>query len=180
MDTDEYYMGIAIAVSKRANCLGRKVGAVLVKENRIISTGYNGTPENVKNCIDGGCVRCTKKREYSPANYDICICVHAEQNSIVTAARFGIAIAGSTAYSTLQPCFNCTKEMLQAGVCRVVYREELGSEHKDPDVHQMYVDLQNKFPDGICKLPMDDSDSDWANGKNGSSEQGQVLDPACE
>jgi hypothetical protein len=70
--------------------------------------------------------------------------------------------------------------MLQAGVCRVVYREELGSEHKDPDVHQMYVDLQNKFPDGIYKLPMDDSDSDWANGKNGSSEQGQVLDPACE
>lgn len=66
MDTDEYYMGIAIAVRKRANCLGRKVGAVLVKENRIISTGYNGTPDDVKNCLDGGCVRCTKKTRIQP------------------------------------------------------------------------------------------------------------------
>jgi deoxycytidylate deaminase len=67
MTTDEYYMGIAIAVREKANCLGRKVGAVLVKENRIISTGYNGTPEGVDNCLEGGCVRRLKKEQFAPS-----------------------------------------------------------------------------------------------------------------
>lgn len=156
MDFDQYYMNIAIAVRKRADCLGRKVGAVLVRENRVISTGYNGTPEGVTNCSQGGCVRCSKKGEYGRAHYDICICVHAEQNAVVTAARFGVSIAGCTAYSTLRPCFNCTKEMLQGGIVRVLYLDELGGEHSDPDVHKMYVDLQKQFKSGLEKLDMED------------------------
>ena len=165
MEFDEYYMGIAMAVRKRANCLGRKVGSVLVKENRVISTGYNGTPEGVENCIDGGCVRCKKKGEYGRGHYDICICVHAEQNAVITAARFGASVAGCTAYSTLRPCFNCTKEMLQAGIVRVVYLHELGDEHPDPEVHAMYINLQKQFTEGMHWLKMDDPEADWANGK---------------
>jgi dCMP deaminase len=99
MTTDEYYMGIAIAVREKANCLGRKVGAVLVKGNRIISAGYNGTPEGVDNCLDGGCVRCARKEQFAPSmGYDVCICVHAEENALITAARFGISVEGATAY----------------------------------------------------------------------------------
>ena len=89
MNRDQYYMNIAIAVREKANCLGRKVGAVIVRQNRIISTGYNGTPEGMTNCLDGGCVRCKDKEAYSASvGYDVCICVNAEQNALITAARF--------------------------------------------------------------------------------------------
>ena len=114
---DEYLMGIAIAVRNRANCVGNRVGAVVAKDARIISTGYNGTPRNMPNCLDGGCLRCAN-RESHPAGtgYDLCICVHAEQNAILGAARFGIAVEGGTLYTTMQPCcrpassecFTCT------------------------------------------------------------------------
>src|ERR1700687_6007234 len=90
LDRDRCYMNIAIAVRKKANCLGRRVGAIIVKENRIISTGYNGTPEDVKNCLEGGCVRCRNRETFKPSvGYDVCICVHAEQNALIAAARFG-------------------------------------------------------------------------------------------
>ncbi len=143
-------MNIALAVSRKANCIGRKVGAVLVKENRIISTGYNGTPEGYKNCLDGGCARCSQREKYR-SQYDICICVHAEQNALITAARFGIATQNSSMYSTLRPCFNCTKEMLQAGVKKVFYLNELGDPHPDPLIDEMYKSIQNKF-ESIEKL----------------------------
>ena len=162
MEFDEYYMNIAIAVRKKASCKGRRVGALIVKENRIISTGYNGTPEGFQNCLDGGCVRCSKRGEYGRQHYDICICVHAEQNALITAARFGLPVAGSTVYSTIRPCFNCTKEMLQAYVSLVVYLHELGDPHEDRDVHEMYVNLQSKFPDGLRKIDIDDPDYEWA------------------
>src|SRR6266550_946868 len=74
MHRDIYYMNIAMAVRKKANCLGRRVGAIIVRENRIISTGYNGTPEGVKNCLDGGCVRCKDKDTYTASvGYDVCV-----------------------------------------------------------------------------------------------------------
>ena len=95
MNRREHYMNIAIAVRKKANCLGRKVGAVIVKKNRIISSGYNGTPEAIKNCMNGGCVRCRDNKTYSASiGYDVCICIHAEQNALIAAARFGNSIEG--------------------------------------------------------------------------------------
>ena len=104
-----------MAVRERANCLGNRIGAVIVRDGRIISTGYNGTPEDAKNCLEGGCHRCSNRDQYpSGTAYDLCICVHAEQNAILSAARFGIAIERSTLYTTMRPCFGCTKEMLQA------------------------------------------------------------------
>ena len=96
--TDEYYMGIAMAVRQKANCQGNRVGAVLIKQNRVISTGYNGVPEGMTNCLDGGCLRCNNTANQFPSGhgYDLCICVHAEQNAILSAARFGIASEGAT------------------------------------------------------------------------------------
>jgi dCMP deaminase len=122
-DREEYFLNIAKAVAGRADCLRRKVGAVLVQEERIVSTGYNGTPKGLLNCTDGGCHRC-KHDEYEPGkHYDICVCVHAEANALAAAARFGIAIEGATLYATHQPCFGCAKELLQAGVHRIHYAE---------------------------------------------------------
>ena len=129
----KYFMNIALAVRLRANCKGNRVGAIIVLDNRIISTGYNGTPENMVNCLDGGCYRCANrdKAYKSGEAYDLCICVHAEQNAILAAARFGISTSGSTMYTTMRPCFGCAKEMLQAQVRTVYYLHEWNPSSKD-------------------------------------------------
>lgn len=139
---DEYYLGIAIAVAGRAECRGMKVGAVIVVRDRVVSTGYNGTPEGMKNCSDGGCVRCAMRDSFgSGAGYDKCICVHAEANSLLTAARFGISVDGETAYVTHQPCFSCSKELLQAGISRLVYVVGLPAQDPNPTLE---ADLRNQ------------------------------------
>ena len=116
-DRDDYYMGIAFAVRERAVCVGFKVGAVLVNEDRVISTGYNGTPSGIRNCDQGGCERCNNPKKFeSGTGYDVCICVHAEQNALLAAARLQLPAAGSILYTTLQPCFGCLKELVQCQV----------------------------------------------------------------
>jgi len=117
---DEYYMRIAEAVSSRSNCLRRRVGALIVVENAIIAAGYNGTPIGVRNCCDGGCPRCASDAPPG-AGYDTCVCVHAEQNAIVLAARHGNATNGGALYATLRPCFGCAKEAIQAGIRELVF-----------------------------------------------------------
>ena len=119
---DEYYMGIARAVATRSNCIRRRVGALVVVEKAIIATGYNGTPMGVANCSDGGCPRCASDAPPG-AGYDTCVCVHAEQNAIVMAARHGNATNGGTLYATLRPCFGCAKESIQAGIREIVFDE---------------------------------------------------------
>jgi dCMP deaminase len=136
---DRYYMDIAKAVQAGAKCLGSKVGAVVVLSNRIVSTGYNGTPNGFLNCdaTEAGCVRChdshlnktgradkmTNSDHVSGKSLDRCICVHAEQNAFLTAARYGIPLEGSVLYSTHAPCFSCLKEAIQVGIARIVYEE---------------------------------------------------------
>ena len=121
-DHDGYYLALAFAASRRANCRGRKVGAVLVKGDRVIATGYNGTPEGLPNCLDGGCLRCSDRDEFeSGTAYDLCICVHAEANALLTAGRYGASTDASIVYTTDQPCFSCSKEFIQAGVVKVYY-----------------------------------------------------------
>lgn len=117
---DEYYMGIAEAVSLRSSCLRRRVGALIVVRSAIISTGYNGTPMGVRNCSEGGCPRCASDAP-SGAGYDSCLCVHAEQNAFALAARHGSATLGGTLYTTLRPCFGCAKEAIQAGIREMVF-----------------------------------------------------------
>jgi len=162
LNRDEYYMGIAFAVREKANCTGRKVGAVLVKENRIISTGYNGTPEGMTNCLDGGCERCRDKETYdSSVGYDVCICVHAEQNALITAARFGNSIEGSVIYSTLRPCFDCSKAMLQAKVYAVYYLHDWS--HPIESLQKQYKMVQERIPGGVRQVECEDKRADWAN-----------------
>jgi len=120
-----YYMLIAGAVSARSNCVGRTVGAVLVRGDRIVSTGYNGVAQGMTNCLDGGCTRCADRKQFASGTaYDLCVCVHAESNAITTAARYGIAIDDAVLYSTDQPCFSCSKELIQAGIQKVWYKEQ--------------------------------------------------------
>ena len=84
---DDYFMGVALAVRRKANCKGNRVAAVIVKDKRIIATGYNGVPAGMPNCLDGGCLRCQNPNGRFPSGtgYDLCICVHAEQNAILSA-----------------------------------------------------------------------------------------------
>ena len=165
----KYFMNIAIAVRLRANCKGNRVGALIVLDNRIISTGYNGTPENMVNCLDGGCYRCANRdKSYKSGEaYDLCICVHAEQNAILAAARFGIATAGSTMYTTMRPCFGCAKEMLQAQVRSVYYLHEWNPSAKDDVLKTAaqtaeYEKLMIRFPGGVHRLDVPDPDVNWA------------------
>ena len=117
---DEYFMQIARIVSLRSNCMKRKVAAVIVKDRRIISTGYNGTPRGVKNCNEGGCPRCNSMAE-SGTQLGECLCSHAEENAIVQAAYHGIGVKGATLYSTFSPCLICTKMIINGGLGEVVY-----------------------------------------------------------
>jgi dCMP deaminase len=176
-DHHDYFMDIALAVRRRANCLGNRVGAVLVIDRRIVATGYNGTPENMEDCLDGGCHRCSNRDKYpSGTGYDLCICVHAEQNALLAAARFGIPVSQATLYSTMRPCFGCTKEMLQAKINAVYFIHDWM--HPDTDKQAEYSRLQARFPGGIRKLDHDDPDASWAvsslrdKGKNSVDETG--------
>ena len=179
VDRDRYYMGIALAVRERANCMGRRVGAVIVRDDRVMTTGYNGTPSNMRNCDEGGCERCATSEQFAPGTgYDLCICVHAEQNALLTAARFGIAVDGATLYSTVRPCFGCTKELLQAGIERVFFLEDWS--HPDSDLQHQYERIQGRFQGGIRHLQMDDPKAEWARGRGGrNSETGHPI-PGAE
>jgi dCMP deaminase len=162
-DHDHYFMGIAMAVRERANCRGRRVGAILVRDHRIISTGYNGTPIGMTNCLDGGCVRCAKKDCAPGTGYDVCICVHAEQNALLAAARFGISVEGASVYSTLRPCFDCTKAMLQVGIREVCYLHDWV--HPDPVWQTEYAGIQSRFKE-IRQVKMQDPRAAWAQGQS--------------
>jgi len=117
---DEYFINIAKAVALRSNCIKRNVAAVIVKDKRIISTGYNGTPRGVKNCNEGGCPRCNSFAD-AGTNLDECLCSHAEENAIVQAAYHGVSIKDSIIYVTYSPCITCSKMIINAGILKVVY-----------------------------------------------------------
>lgn len=156
-------MGIAIAIRERADCKGQKVGAIIVKKDRIICTGYNGTPTKMVNCSDGGCVRCENRgKQYASGTaYDLCICVHAEQNALLSAARFGISVENATVYTTTQPCFGCLKEMLQAKISQVFYIHRWTSP-RTAEQEAQYKRLMQEFEYGVLQLEIDDPRASWA------------------
>ena len=134
----DFYMRLAEVVESGAKCLGSHVGAVIVRDDRVLGSGYNGTPAGYPNCTETerGCRRCALRREQPEAGlsgrlYDICLCVHAEQNAMLTAARFGTALDGAFLYTTVQPCFNCLKELMQVRLCGVVYQRPWKAGHPD-------------------------------------------------
>jgi dCMP deaminase len=117
---DSYFMAIADIVASRGDCVKRRVAALVVKDRRIVATGYNGAPRGVQNCSDGGCPRCAGFGT-SGDNLDQCLCSHGEENAIIQAAYHGISVKGSTLYSTCSPCLLCTKMIINAGIAEVVY-----------------------------------------------------------
>lgn len=122
-DWDEYFMDIAHVTARRGNCRRRRVAAVIVKDRRIISTGYNGTPRGIRNCFEDGCPRCAGEAS-SGTELGECICSHAEENAITQAAYHGIAIREATLYCTTSPCLICTKMIINGGIAEVVFEKE--------------------------------------------------------
>ncbi|MCJ7856411.1 dCMP deaminase family protein [Lachnospiraceae bacterium NSJ-143] len=119
---DEYFMEIAEIVKSRATCLRRQVGAVIVKDNRIITTGYNGAPAGINHCCDiGSCLR-SEMGIPSGERHELCRALHAEQNAIIQAAKIGVSTEGATMYVTLQPCVICAKMAINAGIKKIVYK----------------------------------------------------------
>jgi len=125
-----YFMNIAQMVSMRSTCLRRRVGAVLVKDKRILSTGYNGAPAGLRHCEETGCLR-QNAAVPSGERHELCRGLHAEQNAIIQAAYHGIPIAGSSLYCTNKPCVICSKMLINAGVTRIFY--EIGYEDRLAD-----------------------------------------------
>jgi dCMP deaminase len=123
----QYFLEIAKVVSSRSTCTRRRVGAVVVRDKRILTTGYNGVPSNVPHCADDGCVR-AKNNIPSGERMDLCNAIHAEANSILQAAYSGINLQGSTIYVTTQPCINCARMIINAGIKSVVYEGDYPDE----------------------------------------------------
>ncbi len=115
-------MSIARLVAERSTCLRRKVGALLVKDKRILATGYNGAPSGLRHCLEIGCLR-ERLAIPSGQRHELCRGLHAEQNLIIQAAYHGIGIAGATLFCTHFPCVICTKMLINAGVVEVFYLE---------------------------------------------------------
>lgn len=118
----EYFMRIAKLVAERSTCLRRKVGAIAVKDKRILATGYNGAPAGTAHCLDIGCLR-EKLGIPSGQRHELCRGLHAEQNVIIQAATHGVSIAGADLYCTTQPCIICTKMLINCGVKNIHYAE---------------------------------------------------------
>jgi dCMP deaminase len=118
----EYFMEITELVAKRSTCRRRSVGAIIVKEKRILSTGYNGAPAGVRHCIDIGCLR-EQLGVASGERHELCRGIHAEQNAIIQAALHGVSIAGATLFCTNLPCAICAKMIINAGIRTIYYKE---------------------------------------------------------
>lgn len=116
---DEYFMDMAKLAATRSTCLSRQVGAVIVKDKCVISTGYNGASKGSKHCTEIGCIR-KKLNIPSGQQLDLCRAVHAEQNALVQAARSGTSTKDAVIYVTVTPCFQCAKMLVNAGIKEVV------------------------------------------------------------
>lgn len=121
-DWDTYFMGMAKLAARRSSCLRRAVGAVLVKDRRLLATGYNGAPSGVTHCEVVGCLR-ERLKVPSGERHELCRGLHAEQNAIIQAAVHGVSIKGATLYCTNHPCSICLKMLINAGITEIVYRD---------------------------------------------------------
>lgn len=116
---DEYFQKITFEVAQRSTCLRRQVGAILVVDKHILTTGYNGVPHGIKHCGEVGCLR-VKNNVPSGERHELCRGLHAEMNALIQAAKYGIKITGATIYSTNYPCVLCAKLLINAEVKRIV------------------------------------------------------------
>lgn len=137
---NEYFASITRMVATRSTCLRRHVGAILVKEKRILATGYNGAPAGLKHCVEVGCLR-ENASIPSGTRHELCRALHAEQNAIVQAACHGISIAGSTLYCTNKPCIICSKMLINAGIKRIFFDQEYDDELADAILDEAGIEL---------------------------------------
>ncbi len=150
----EYFMNIAFLVSERSTCLRRKVGAVAVKDRRILSTGYNGVPRGIEHCASRGCIR-VQRNIPSGEHHEICRGVHAEQNVIIQAALYGLILADAELYCTTQPCLICTKLLINCGIRRIIcaesYPDEMALEMlKEAGTELVIMPFERRFTDVTC------------------------------
>lgn len=131
----EYFMTITNMVAKRSTCLRRHVGAILVKDKRILATGYNGAPAGIRHCKETGCIRQDSDIP-SGQRHELCRGLHAEQNVIIQAAYHGVSIDGAILYCTNKPCIICSKMLINAGVKKIVY----GDGYDDPLADEMLTE----------------------------------------
>jgi dCMP deaminase len=139
---DEYFMQIVDLVKTRSTCLRRQVGALIVKDKRILASGYNGAPAGVSHCDEVGCLR-EQLRIPSGERHELCRAIHAEQNAMVQAAYSGTSVRGATMYVSLQPCSLCAKLMINAGITKLVYRGSYPDELAMSMLNEAGIELVN-------------------------------------
>lgn len=138
---DDYFMSILDTVKERSTCVRRKVGAIIVKDKRIIATGYNGAPSGLKHCYELGCMR-ERLNIPSGQNHELCRGIHAEQNAIIQAAMYGVSINEATIYVTCSPCVQCAKMIINSGIKRVVYCGEYPDKLSEELLNEAGINLQ--------------------------------------
>jgi dCMP deaminase len=143
---DEYFIEVTRVVARRATCLRRQVGAIVVKDKRILSTGYNGAPSGLPHCLDVGCLR-DQQGIPSGERQELCRGLHAEQNAIIQASHYGTSLAGSTIYVTLAPCVTCAKMIINAGIKKVIYCDKYTDQMSMDILAQAGVEVV-QWPDG--------------------------------
>jgi dCMP deaminase len=139
---DEYFMEIAEVVKKRSTCTRRQVGAILVKDKQILTTGYNGSPKNLDHCDKTGC----KRQELnipSGQRHELCRALHAEQNAIIQAAHNGVGINGATLYVTTRPCVLCAKMCINAGISKIIYKGDYPDDMSNEMLEEAGIEMIN-------------------------------------
>ena len=141
---ENYFMDITTLVAKRSTCTRRAVGAIIVKDKRVLSTGYNGAPSGIEHCLDIGCLR-EKLNVPSGERHELCRGIHAEQNAIIQAAYYGVSINDAILFCTNMPCSICAKMIINAGIKKIYYKEGYADQMseemlKDADIGLIHFD----------------------------------------
>ena len=137
---DEYFQTITRDVAERSTCIRRHVGAIIVKDKRILATGYNGAPTGLAHCLSTGCLR-EQLGIPSGQKHELCRGAHAEQNAVIQAARYGVSIDGATVYCTNQPCIVCAKILINAGIAKIVYENSYPDELSEKMIAEAGIEL---------------------------------------
>lgn len=155
---DEYFMEITHVVAKRSTCLRRRVGAVVVRDKRILTTGYNGAPMGLPHCEEAGCLR-QQLNIPSGQRQEICRGLHAEQNAIIQGSLHGVGLQGATIYCTTFPCVTCAKMIINTGIRRLVYSESYPDDFSEGFFRDAGVEIVRFVPKGATR-GSDDADQD--------------------
>ncbi len=143
---ETYFMDIGFLVAKRSTCRRRAVGSVIVKDRRILSTGYNGAPSGIRHCIEVGCLR-EELKVPSGQCHELCRGIHAEQNAIIQAAYHGVSIKGATLFCTNLPCSICAKMIINAGITRIYYHSGYADKMSEEMLKEANIQVTTPNPD---------------------------------